>query len=116
MPRAQSTRKRRSNGSCLFWFALLRFLDCDALLLYHAVVAWDLYSSSALVSVEFRSGFLLEVGPNRRLHAERPPGFQSMSPPMKACFPVSISNRTQPKAQTSARLSTTLPLACSGLV
>ena len=36
-----------------------------------------------------------------------------MSPP-KSARPVSISYTTQPKAHTSLRLSTALPLACSG--
>ncbi len=36
--------------------------------------------------------------------------------PSKARFPVSISYSTHPKAQTSVRLSTALPRACSGLM
>ena len=36
--------------------------------------------------------------------------------PSKALFPVSISYSTHPNAQTSARLSTGLPRACSGLM
>jgi len=36
--------------------------------------------------------------------------------PWKALFPVRHSNSTQPKAQMSPRLSTVLPLACSGLM
>ena len=36
--------------------------------------------------------------------------------PPKACRPVSISSSTPPKAQTSVRLSTSWPLACSGLM
>ena len=36
--------------------------------------------------------------------------------PENACFPVSISNNRQPKAKMSARLSTRLPRACSGLM
>ena len=38
------------------------------------------------------------------------------SDPANARLPVSISNSTQPKAQMSARRSTTRPLACSGLM
>ena len=36
------------------------------------------------------------------------------SSPTNGLVPVSISKSTTPYAQTSARLSTTLPLACSG--
>jgi hypothetical protein len=36
--------------------------------------------------------------------------------PVKQRFPVNISYRTHPKAQTSARRSTFLPRACSGLM
>ncbi len=39
----------------------------------------------------------------------------TLSPP-NSCVPVSISYSTQPKAQMSVRLSTTLPRACSGLM
>src|SRR4030095_16028406 len=38
------------------------------------------------------------------------------SSPSTPRFPVSISNRTQPKAQTSQRLSAGRPFACSGLM
>ena len=38
-----------------------------------------------------------------------------VSPANRRC-PVSISNRTTPKAQTSVRLSTPAPVACSGLM
>ena len=39
-----------------------------------------------------------------------------MSSPGNGFVPVSISNRTAPKAHMSVRLSTRLPLACSGLI
>ena len=45
--------------------------------------------------------------------------FESVSeivPPAKADRPVNMSNRVQPNAQTSARLSIGLPRACSGLM
>ena len=38
------------------------------------------------------------------------------SSPSNAFLPVSISNSTQPNAQTSVRLSTARPRACSGLM
>ena len=38
------------------------------------------------------------------------------SSPANGFCPVSISNSTAPKAHTSARLSTTFPLACSGAI
>ena len=37
-------------------------------------------------------------------------------PPVKSCCPVNISNSTTPNDQMSARLSTGLPGACSGLI
>ena len=48
-----------------------------------------------------------------RLFVGRPRACRTRSPP-KALLPVSISYSTQPKAQTSVRLSTGLPRACSG--
>ena len=49
------------------------------------------------------------------VHRDLKPANIVVSPP-KARRPVSISNRTQPNAQMSVRLSTGLPRACSGLI
>ena len=39
-----------------------------------------------------------------------------MSSPGNGCVPVGISNSTAPNAQTSPRVSTVFPRACSGLM
>ena len=52
------------------------------------------------------------VGLTRRIAAS----VSLTSAPSNARLPVNISNNTQPKAQTSLRLSAARPLACSGLM
>ncbi len=58
------------------------------------------------------AGSAVQSGSPRRIAAS----VSETSSPSNARFPVSISNSTQPNAQTSLRLSAARPFACSGLM